>query len=234
MWLALVAGLAVSVVLSVGIEVGLYRPLRNRGVSRLRVFVAAFGLLIVLQNLILVVFGSETRPVVIPHLPSALHFGSIVVGTVSAIQFAAAVLMLLAVEATLRWSQLGRSLRGVASNPDTAALIGIDPKRTFVKAYAFGSVLLVPAAFLNSATTGLDPGIGMTLMLTTLIAVIVGGIGSVGGAAIGAWAIGLLQSLSQLVLPLVWQDVVAFGLLLIFILFRPSGLFGRKVWEASV
>ncbi len=234
LWIALPVGLATSVLLSVLIELGAYRPLRRRGVGQMRIFVAAFGIQILLQNLILIVFGSNTRPINLTGFPQSFHLGSVIVGTVSAMQFGAAIVMISAVVSVLKWTQVGRSMRAVASNQETAAVIGIDPQRTFTWSFAIGGALLVPGAFLNSATTGLDPGIGMTIMLTTLIAVIVGGIGSIGGAAAGGWAIGLCQSMSQLVLPLVWQDTVTFGLLLVFILFRPTGLFGRKVWEATV
>ena len=234
LWIAIAIGLIVSAVLSVAIEVGIYRRMRRRGATPLSMFVASLGLLIILQNLILVVFGPDVRPIMLPGLVPTIEIGPIILQTAAVLQFIAAVVVLLGLMALFRWSRLGRSMRAVASNLEMAALIGIDPRRTYIWAFLIGSVVLVPAAFLNSVTTGLDPSLGATIMLITLISVIVGGVGSIAGAALGGWMIGISQSLSTLILPVQWQNAVAFGVLLLFIVFRPTGILGQKLWESGV
>jgi branched-chain amino acid transport system permease protein len=233
-WVAIAAGAVVSVVLGTTIEVGIYRRMRQSGASRLRIFVASLGLLIILQNTVDIVFGFNVQPIALPGLVASVHVGSVFLQSSAVLQFAAAVVTLLVVMGMFRWTQIGRSMRAVASNVEMAALVGIEPRRTYLWAFVVGSILLVPAAFLNSVTTGLDSGIGGTIMLITLISVIVGGVGSIPGAALGGWMIGLSQTLSTLVWPTQWQNAVAFGVLLLFILFRPTGILGQKHWESGV
>ncbi len=234
LWLALVAGLVVAVVIPVAIEIVVYQYIRRRRATRLHLFVAALGLLTVLQSLIIPVFGTEVRAIRVPELAGSVTLGGTILQRAALAQFVCAALMLAFVVAVYRWTQFGRSLRAVASNLEMATLTGINPQRTYILAFAFGSALLVPAALLSSITTGLDPGLGGTITMMTLISVIVGGVGSIPGAALGGWLIGLSQTLSTLVLPLEWQTGVAFGVLIVFILIRPNGILGERAWEIGV
>src|SRR5665213_3372114 len=165
LWFALALGLVVAVTLGTGMEMFIYRPMRRRGASGLSLFVASLGLLIFLQNLIQIVFGVDLQQVTLPYLQASVHFGSVVMLTAAVLQFVVAVIIVLGVSSLLRWTSLGYRMRAVASNIDMAALVGISPTRVYVLAFAVGSGLIVPAAYLNSVTSGLDPSVGETLML---------------------------------------------------------------------
>ena len=119
-----------------------------------------------------------------------LIMGDVVVTRIGVLQVATALVLLALTLALLRWTTLGRALRAVASNKEMAAVIGVDVGRVYLQTFALGSLAIVPAALLNSATTGLDPGLGGIIMLTTMVSVIVGGVGSVAGAALGGFLVG--------------------------------------------
>lgn len=234
LWLALPISAVVAVGLGVGIERFVYRPLRARGATSLAIFVAALGLLIFLQNLIAAIFGSQAQPIQLPDLGPPLFMGDAVVTRVGLLQVVTALVLLALALALLRWTTLGRALRAVASNKEMAAVIGVDVGRVYLQAFGIGSLAIVPAALLNSATTGLDPALGGTIMLMTMVSVIVGGVGSVTGAALGGFLVGGVQGLSGWILPLAWQNGVAFGLLMVFIVLRPTGVLGTKLWQTGV
>ena len=234
LWVALLIAAALAVGLGVGIERFVYRPLRARRATALALFVAALGLLIFLQNLISVLFGSQAKPIVLPDLGPPLIMGDVVVTRVGLLQVLTALVLLALALALLRWTTLGRALRAVASNKEMAAVIGVDVGRVYLQAFALGSLAIVPAALLNSATTGLDPSLGGLIMLMTMVSVIVGGVGSVAGAALGGFLIGGIQGLSGGYLPLAWQNGVVFGVLMVFIVLRPTGLLGTKLWQTGV
>lgn len=231
---ALAVGLVTSIVLTMAIELIVYRPMRRRGATGLSIFVASLGVLIVLENLAPVIFGSQVRPLTLPGLPASVHFGGYVVATAGLLSFVVAILVLVALDVMFRSTHLGRSFRAVASNPQMSTLIGLEARRRYYLAFLLGAVVLWPAAVLNSATTGVSPSMGDNIILVTLIAVIVGGVESVSGAALGGFLIGLSQAMSALFVSSQWQTAVAFGVCLVFILFRPTGILGRAVLRSGV
>jgi branched-chain amino acid transport system permease protein len=231
---ALAVGLVTSVVLTLGIEMVVYRPMRRRGANGLSIFVASLGVLIVLENLAPVVFGSQVRPLNLPGLPASVHLGSYLVTTAGLLSFVVAVVVLVLLTVMFRSTHLGRSFRAVSSNPQMSTLIGLEARRRYLLAFLLGAIVLFPAAVLDSATTGVSPGMADNIILVTLIAVIVGGVESVTGAALGGFLIGLAQALSALFVSSQWQTAVAFGVCLVFILFRPTGILGRAVLRSGV
>jgi branched-chain amino acid transport system permease protein len=230
---AVAVGIVVSIVFTLAIEVLIYRPLRRRGASGMTIFVASLGVLIVLANLAPVVFGSQVRPLTLPGLPQSVTLGGYQIATAGLLQFVLALVILGLLSAMFRVTHLGRSFRAVASNPEMATLIGLDARRRYLLAFGIGAVVLIPAAIMNSATTGVSPDLADNIILVTLIAVIVGGVESVEGAALGGWLIGLSQSISALFVSSQWQTAVAFGVCLVFIVFRPSGILGRAVLRSG-
>ncbi|MEV6845792.1 branched-chain amino acid ABC transporter permease [Actinoplanes sp. NPDC051411] len=231
---ALLAGLVTSLGLTLLIELIVYRPMRRNGAGGLAIFVASLGVLIVLENLVPVVFGSQVRPLNLPGLPASVHIGEYVIPSAGLVSLVLAVVVVVALVAMFRYTHLGRSFRAVASNPQMSTLVGLEAKRRYLLAFGLGALVLWPAAVFNSATTGVNPGLAENIILITLIAVIVGGVESVPGAALGGWLIGLSQSLSSLFFSSQWQTAVAFGVCIVFILFRPTGILGRTVLRSGV
>src|SRR5262249_43899842 len=131
-------------------------------------------------------------------------------------------------------TRTGKAIQALSSNPDLADVVGIDVGRLYLVVFAVGSALAGVAAALLSLDLGVRPGIGFTVILFASISMIIGGVGHLPGAALGGFLLGLLQSLSVWFLPLAWQDVVVFGLLFLFLLLRPQGLFGQQLLTRQV
>lgn len=231
---AVAVGLVASICLSVGIELLVYRPLRRKGATGLSIFVASLGMLIILDNIEPLVFGSGDLAMRLPGLPQSLRIGSITVSWAGVCQLAAAVVILVLLAGMFRWTALGRSFRAVASNPEMATLMGIDARRKYIQAFVIGAIILCIAAVLAAASSGVSSDIGDNIILITLIAVVVGGVTSIEGAALGGWLIGLSQSLSAEFVSSDWQTTIAFVVCMVFILFRPTGILGRSLIASGV
>jgi branched-chain amino acid transport system permease protein len=115
-----------------------------------------------------------------------------------------------------------------------AEVVGIDVDQVRLLTFILGSALAAPAAVLVAADTGAHPEMGLTATLIAAVSVVVGGLGSLPGAFVGALIVGLAQNVGVWKVSSAWQQAIAFGLLLAFILFRPTGVFGRRLWRSHV
>ncbi len=233
MWLAVTLAAGAAVLLGVGIEVFVYQPLRRLYASPLTVLIASLGVLIIVENAIAIFFSTDAK--VITGFPSRpILLGGVAFTTLHVmmvlVSWGVFVLLLLYLYRT----KSGKAMRAVANSPEMAQIVGIDTRRIFVAAFAIGSALAAPAAILYTLDKGATPDMGVTAVLIAAIAVIVGGVGSLPGAALGGLIIGLARNWGIWLVPSEWQNAIAFGILLLVIVFRPTGLFGVKLRKAEV
>ena len=236
-WPFLVAALLCvpfAVAMGVGIELGVYRTIRHRGAAPVVLMVVAIAISTFIENVLGIVFGTDGK-----NLGSGIVAGSITVGTVfitywQLIMLVSALVMFSGFVWFQRRTQLGTAMRALSSNREMAEIVGVDVERVYLYTFAIGSALAAPAAVLVASYVGITTGIGFTVLLIAVAAVIVGGLGSVPGTLLGGLFIGSATNLGVWKIPTVWQSSIAFGVLLLFIVFRPTGFFGRKIRTAKV
>jgi branched-chain amino acid transport system permease protein len=223
---AMLLALLVAVAFGVALERAVYMPIQRNEGSFFTVFVAAFGVAIVVQSVIEVCFGRDfvsvetglTRATeVLPGLYLAPVFWVAIL--VSAVLFAVLGLF-------LGRTRAGIGLRALSENPELLRVYGLSSGRFSQLAFALGSALVVPGAVLGAATTGLQPTVGAHVMLVSLAATIVGGVGSLRGAALAGLLLGLVENVAITFVDTQWSEAASFVVLFAFILLRPSGLFG--------
>lgn len=216
------------------LELALYRPLRRAAVSPHVMLVASLGAYIVLSNIVPLGFGFDLQVLTGVAPAGSIALGYVRLTWVHVTMIATALALFGALTGVMRLTRTGRSIRAVISNPEMAEVVGIDVNRVRLVAFAVGSSLTAPAAILVAADTGAYPEMGLNAMLIAAVAVIVGGLGSIPGAFLGALTVGLAQHVGVWKISSAWQQAIAFALLLAFILLRPTGFFGRKLWRARV
>ncbi|SDE87069.1 branched-chain amino acid ABC transporter permease [Rhodospira trueperi] len=225
------AGVLAASVAAVGFGVLMdrlvYAPIQRHEGSFFTVFVASFGIGIAVQNLVGMVFGRSFVTVTTPLSRSVEVLDGVYVSPLAWIAVACAGVFFLGLWFFLRRTNLGTGLRALADNPELIRVFGLSPRLLSTYAFALGSFLVVPAAVITGATAGLNPALGHHVMLISLAATIVGGIGSIGGALVAGFGLGLAESLALLQFDSQWTEAVTFAILFLFILLRPSGLFGR-------
>ncbi|MBO0333939.1 branched-chain amino acid ABC transporter permease [Sneathiella sp. CAU 1612] len=205
-----------------------YVPIQRDEGSFFTVFVASFGIGIVIQNIVGMIFGRGFVTVQTPLSFSVELMDGLYVSPLAWISMLCAVVFFGILWCFLRYSNLGLSLRALADNPELVKAFGLNPRYISACAFTIGSILVVPAAIISGATSGLNPAMGHHVMLISLAATIVGGIGSVAGTLLAGLALGLAESLALLYVDSQWTEAVTFAILFLFIIVRPSGLLGRS------
>lgn len=234
LWLAVIVGVVGAAILGSLIELAVYRPLRRRKGTPLVLLLASLGLFVVFQNLISMIFGDDTKTLRTGEVVEGLPLFGARITPVQITIIAVSAVLILTTWAFLQRSRHGIAIRAVANDPELALISGLDPDRYLLVVFFIGSALAGAGAILISFDTDMVPLMGFNALLMAVVAVIVGGLGSVPGIAIGALLVGLAQNLGVWKLPTQWQDTIVFAILLVFLLFRPQGFLGRKVVKASV
>jgi branched-chain amino acid transport system permease protein len=202
-----------------------YRPLGRAGGATS--FVAALGIMLILQNVALWVFGAEFRLVRSP-------FGDARVAVLGAVMTYQQLFIILvtgaliaAVWLFLQRTQPGKALRAMSQNREAARLVGINPDRIALITFALAGALAGMAGALVSPLRAFDPHIGALAILKSFAIVIFGGMGSVAGALLGALIVGLAETMTAAYLAAEYSDLVAFVLMIAVLFGRPQGLLGR-------
>jgi branched-chain amino acid transport system permease protein len=217
-----------AAVVGVGIDRLVYRPLRTRKAPALILLIASFGVFIFLQNLLQLAFGAQILTMRTGPVKEGHHALGAVITDVQIVIVLMSLVVLMSLWVMESRTKLGKTMRAVADDGLAASVVGVNPERVILWTFAIGSALAGLAGILISYETNIEPTMGFNALLKGIIASIIGGIGSIPGAALGGLFLGLAENLGIWKLPAMWKDTIAFGLLIVFLLVRPQGILGRK------
>lgn len=223
---ALAFSVAVAGLFGVGADRFVYQPMRRTEASFLTMFAASFGLLIVATNVIALIFGSSFYTVD-SDLGRGFLVGPVLISRANILAVASAVVLIALLQWFIRGTRTGVVLRAMMDDPHLVDLFGLGNRRYSAIAFLIGSILIVPAAVLTTYTSGLQPSIGAVITLVSIAAAIVGGIGSLWGAALGGLLLGIAENVGVWQLSSSWKPAITFGVLLVFLMLRPGGMVGR-------
>jgi branched-chain amino acid transport system permease protein len=187
------------------------------------------GVALVLENAALVAFGPEPLRVRSALTQSALWIGPVFVDVGRLITFGVAIVLTLLLSLFLFRTDVGRSMRAAADNAYGALVIGTDVRRVYAMAFAIGAACVGAAGALVSPLLPFQPSTGLQLSVTSFNIVIIGGMGSLVGAFVGGLLVSVAESLGAVFLKPSLKELVSFSLLVVILLFRPAGLFGKRV-----
>jgi branched-subunit amino acid ABC-type transport system permease component len=226
---AFVAAAAFASVLGVLINMTLYEPMKSGGVSPFVAMISSFGVLIILTNLAAILWGSN--PVVLsPGGQATIYRLGPVYTTGAQLQIIAfAVVLALLLWAFFRHMRLGIAIRAMGNDAELAEIVGMPARRLRHLSFAVGSGLVGLSSLLVGFNVGIiDFNMGFDIILMATVAMIIGGLGNVGAAAGGGFVLGLIQNVAIWKIESKWQMALSFGILILVLLFRPSGLFGER------
>jgi branched-chain amino acid transport system permease protein len=186
------------------------------------------GLALVLENTALLMFGPEPARVRSPLSSATWYLGPLYIDVARLVTFAVAVVLTLALYLFLFRTELGRLIRASADNPYGALVIGADVRRIYATAFGIGAACVGAAGALVSPILPFQPSTGLSLSVTSFNIVIIGGMGSLLGAFIGGLLVSVAESLGAVFLKPSLKELFSFSLLIIILLFRPAGLFGKR------
>jgi len=225
-WVSLVIAMAVLGLAGVGVERLVYRPLRN--VPHINSFIAAIGLLLVLESLSLIFWGADFRR--FPSLyDKPIHIFGVAITLQRLLVIVAAALFIILLQLFIKRTWLGATIEAVAQNPEGAQLVGISIDRVSSLTFGIGTALAAAAATLIAPIFLVYPTMGSMPNLKAFVVIIIGGMGSIPGAVIGGFMLGLMEALGGGYISTDYKDQFAFGALVTFLTLRPTGLFGKGV-----
>jgi branched-chain amino acid transport system permease protein len=221
--------IAIAIAAAVGglLDLGVFRPLRRRGVGLIAQLVITIGLSLLARYVILYVFRGDPRSYAQYAIQNGIPIGPILLPAKDLWSIGISVLMLLAVGLTLQKTKVGKAMRAVSDNRDLAESSGIDVQRVILVVWAVGSGL----AGLGGVLWGLGESVswlmGFRLLLLIFAGVILGGLGTAYGALVGSIVVGVFIQMSTLVIPTELKNVGALAMLVIILVVRPQGILGR-------
>ncbi|KMW58278.1 High-affinity branched-chain amino acid transport system permease protein LivH [Candidatus Rhodobacter oscarellae] len=224
---ALVAAFMVAGLVGLASDEIALRPLRPYGA--LTAAIASIALTIVLENMVRFGFGNDLRGYDLPLVRDWRIMG-VRVGPQQVQNLALALVIMAGVFAALKFSRIGKAMRAVADNPTLAELKGIDPVRVGRLTVFVAMGLVGAGGMLLGLGTSIDPLTGFRFILPIFAAAVVGGLGSIPGAALGAMVVGIGEELSLLVLSPAYKSAVGFIAIVLVLAFRPRGLLGERAY----
>ena len=192
-----------------------------------------FGFWLVLQNIGYIVWGNTEQSIFTPRTVSTINFGEISISTLRLIVFVAAVISLAVLQFIFAHSWFGRSMRALIQNPYAAQIVGVDDQRTAQLTFGLGTAFAGFAGSLLAMLYSFDPDFGRSFLLRAFVIIVLGGLESITGAAIGALVLALVETFSIMVVPAGYQPAISFALLVVVLLVMPKGIAGllQKRWR---
>ncbi|HKI98142.1 MAG TPA: branched-chain amino acid ABC transporter permease [bacterium] len=187
------------------------------------------GIALFVENAALFAFTADPRFVQTHYLSVNYYVGPLTIKLVHLIAFGASLLITLLLYLLLSRTDLGKAIRAAAEEPEGALLMGIDVRRIFWISFGIGSACVGAAGTLISPFFPVDPHVGGLFVITAFVVVVLGGMGSFGGALLGGIIVGVGESVGAMFLPGSMKQMVTFVLFVLILLFRPNGLFGRRM-----
>lgn len=228
--IAIIFAIIASTVLGVVIEKVAYTPLRSS--PRISLLITAIGISYLLENLAQLIWGAgaKTVPAIINAKPLKVFNQTISVTAV--VTIAVTVVSMILLTLLVQKTKLGKAMRAVSEDMEAARLMGINVNTTISFTFAVGSALAgIGSVLYCCAYPQASPIMGSMLGLKAFVAAVLGGIGSIPGAMIGGFVIGLAEALVSAVGLSVWKDGVVFAILIVVLLFKPTGFLGRTMNE---
>ena len=217
-----------AAILGIAIDRIVYLPLRRSNSPGLVFLIASFGVFIFIQNLLQLLYGAQILTLRTGPVVEGFEILSAVITPIQILILVASLIIFAALWVIVEKTRIGKAIRAVADDPIGASVSGIYSEKVILYAFGIGSALAGMAGVLISLETNIEPTMGMNAILKGIIASIIGGIGSIPGALLGGFLLGTIENLGIWKIQAGWKDTIAFAVLIIFLLFRPEGILGKK------
>ncbi|MFW6283766.1 MAG: branched-chain amino acid ABC transporter permease [Desulfosalsimonas sp.] len=224
-WFGLIFSVVSLGFVGILLERFVYRPLNDQ--PHINAFIAAIGALLFLEALALVVWGPQGLRMPNPH-PQIVYFLGITIGVQRLLVIIGAVSLIAALHLFMKKTITGATIEAVAQNREGAMLTGINVNRVSAMTFAISAATAAVAASLISPVFMLSPAMGAILGMKAFVIVILGGMGSIPGAILGGYILGLIEALGGGYISAEYKDVFAFGALILILSIKPTGLFGKR------
>lgn len=217
----------IIMLISVIIEHLVYKPLIKRHSSLNVILISSLGVMIICINLIAMFFGNEIK-ILNQNISGSVEFAGMLITHTQLIQFFVSSTLIILFFVFLKFSKFGIQARAMRDNETLSEMFGLKIYSFRLQLFALSAFFAAAGGVLMAWDVGMDPYVGFPMLLNAVVALIIGGVGKFHAPVIGGFILGVLHALTIWKFSANWLDAVSFGVLIIFLLFRPQGLFGEK------
>lgn len=225
---SIVLGILIASILGFCIDRVIYRRLRARKASSTVLLIASLGVLTIVQAIIAILFSSQFQTLLRDTGQQQVYsiFGGVVTQT-QVLIFIVGFLIMTILGLVLKYSLFGKAVRAVSDDGEVASIVGINSEKIIGRIFLIGSAIAGIAGIAVGFDTGIEPTMGLNLLLKGAIAAIIGGIGNVYGGILGAFFLAAIENVAAWQFSGEWKDAIAFSVLIVFLLFRPQGIWPK-------
>ncbi len=223
-----------STTISLIIHHFIYKPLRTRNTPNWQMLIASLGIYIVLQNLISIFFGDDTKSFRTWEIKEGYQFLGAYITDTQIITILVSLVVLLLSFLFIEKTNIGKQIKAVSSNPSLSATFGISTNKAIIYSFVLGSALASIAGILISADMDMTPTMGFNWLLYSVVAMIIGGMGKMRYLFMGALLLAAAQHLSAYYFDSKWMNATAFIILIIFLYFKPYGFSAKKLKKTEL
>lgn len=224
-YLSIAIGVILAGLIGYGLDKIIYLPLRRKKASNMILLVASLGAFTVIQAIIAILFTSQFQTLSQSIGTQKIYeiLGGVITQT-QLIILISGILIMAGLVLLLKYTMFGKAVRAISDDEEVSKIVGINTNKIIGKIFFIGSAIAGFAGILIGFDTGIEPTMGMGLLMKGVIASIIGGVGNIYGGVLGAFLLGFVENFGIWKISGEWKDAIAFGLLIIFLLFRPQGI----------
>jgi branched-chain amino acid transport system permease protein len=233
-FLAFLISIVCSVAISIVCEIGIYRYMRSKKCSSFALLIASVGLYTIIQNLISLFFGDETKSI----RTSEVKVGHPILGAyatdIQIITVAISIILFFALLLLLQRTSFGKQVRAISNNPELCNIYGVNSNRVMLWVAAISSSLAAIAGILIALDVDMTPAFGFNYFLYGVVAMVIGGVGSYSGVFLGSLLLATAQQLAAYYIDTKWTSAVAYFILILFLIWKPLGFSGQQLKKIEV
>jgi len=225
-YLSILVAMVAIALIGAGLERLTFR--RVLGTDKLNEIFVSLGLIYVFENVAVLLWGNKHKQITSPFQGLGLSLGEVSISYDRLLAILVVTAILIALFVLIKKTKIGLAMRATSQRSDTSMLMGINIERVYIFTFALGAALAGAAGTLYGIIYSFYPGIGALPTIKAFAIIMLGGLGSIPGAIIGGLLYGIAENAAVYFLGGIWQDAIAFALLIIVLVIRPTGIFGEK------
>lgn len=234
LWFSIPLAIIFAIVMGLLFEIVLYKPLRKRKAIPLVFLITSLGLYIILQNIISLIWGDDTKSIRTGPVEVGNEFFGAYITDIQIITIVVSIILFAATLLFIKYTNIGKNMRAVSSNAELSNIFGINSDAVILWSFGIGSALAAIAGILVALDTDMTPTMGFNLLLYGIVAMIIGGVGSITGLIGGAFLLATAQHLGAYYIDSKWMDAIAYIILILFLIWKPLGFSGRRLKKVEI
>jgi branched-chain amino acid transport system permease protein len=225
-YLSILVAMGAVALIGIGLERFTFRKVL--GTDKLNEIFVSLGLIYVFENAAVLLWGNDSQQIVSPYGKLTLSLGEVSIGYDRLFGILVVIVILIALFLLMKKTKIGLAMRATSQKSEVSMLMGINIEKVYIFTFALGAALAGAAGALYGIIFPFNPTIGALPTIKAFAIIILGGLGSIPGAVIGGLLYGIAENMAVYFLGGIWQDAIAFALLIVVLVIRPTGLFGEK------